>query len=203
MIKLLNFQLKLTPRCNSLILVWSMLRLKVMKVILTITYLRTAKVFLKPVLFLRIGQVCDSKTQQDCSQSGPTTENTKTVIQIPKVKQVIKYQSPGNETWIEAQVHSRAGKSTGKYKYHLNLLNDGEKDPVELNFENQIKTWQLRSNDNLAEKETKEEETQEIFISSAFLKQKVTEAKECELQSWLENYVYEVVSYAGQKLTSV
>ena len=34
----------------------------------------------------RIGQVCDSNTQQDCSQNGPTTENTKTVIQIPKVK---------------------------------------------------------------------------------------------------------------------
>ena len=58
------------------------------------------------------------------------------------------------------------------------------------------------ANDNLPEKE-KKEETQEIFISSAFLKQKVTEAKECELQSWLENDVYEVVPYAGHKLISV
>ena len=65
----------------------------------------------------RIGQLYDSNTQQDCLQSGPTTENTKKVIQIPKVKQVIKYQLPGSETWIKVQVHSRAGKSTGKYKY--------------------------------------------------------------------------------------
>ena len=100
-------------------------------------------------------------------------------------------------------MHSRAGKSTGKYKYHLNLLNDGEKRPVELNFENQIKAWQPCANDNLAEKEKEEEETQEIFISSAFPKQKVTEAKECELQSWLENDVYEVVPYTGLKMISV
>ena len=93
---------------------------------------------------------------------------------------------------VKAQMHSQAGKST-EYKYHLNLLNDGEKDPVELNFENRIKAWQPCANDNLAEKEKKEEETQEIFISSAFPKQKVTEAKERELQSWLENYVCEVV----------
>ena len=50
----------------------------------------------------RVGQVCDSNTQLDFSQSGPTTENTKTVIQIPKVKQVIKYQLLGSETWIKA-----------------------------------------------------------------------------------------------------
>ena len=172
-------------------------------VILTTTYLRTFKVFLNASTISRVGQVCDSNTQLDFSHSGPTTENTKTVIQIPKVKQGIKHQLSGSKTWIKAQVHSMAGKSTGEYKYHLNLLNDGEKDPVGLNFENQIKAWQPCSNDNLAEKEKKKEETQGIFISSAFPKQKVIEAKECELQSWLENDVYDVVPYAGQKLMSV
>ena len=49
----------------------------------------------------RIGQVCDSNTQLDCSQSGSTTKNTKTVVQIPKVKQVIKYQLPGSETCLK------------------------------------------------------------------------------------------------------
>ena len=100
-------------------------------------------------------------------------------------------------------MRSRAGKTAGKYKYHLNLLNDGEKDPVELNFENQIKAWQPCANDYLAEKEKKEEETQEIFISSAFPKQKVTEAKQHELQCQFENDVYEVLPYAGHKLISV
>ena len=36
-------------------------------------------------------EACDSNTQLDFSQSGPTTENTETVIQISKVEQVIKY----------------------------------------------------------------------------------------------------------------
>ena len=49
----------------------------------------------------RVGQACDSNTQLGFSQSGPTSENTKTVIRIPKVKQVIKYQLSGSETWIK------------------------------------------------------------------------------------------------------
>ena len=189
MTKFLNCQLKLNPRC--LILERFMLKLKVMKTILTIIPENSQGVS-ETSTISRIGQVCDSNTQQDCSQSGPTTENTKTVIQIPKVKQVIKYQLPGSETWIKAQVHTRAGKSTGKYKYHLNLLNDGEKDPLKLDFENQIKTWQPCSSDHLAVKERKEEETHEIFISSAFPKQKVSEAN-CKGHVWtLKHCVYAV-----------
>ena len=114
-------------------------------------------------------------------------KNTKDVIHqqkslLPTSKTRIAYIQNNNPCWKNATVLGRAGKVTGKNKYCLNILDDGDESGKCIDWRN-VDDW-------------KEIEENINFCSDA----DILKAKEKELSEWKAKDVYEPVPYNGQKV---
>ena len=104
-------------------------------------------------------------------------------ICLPKINDHIRYRT--NEDWQTGQIHSRAGKTSGKYANWLNIVTDGEM--KNLNWED-VKEWQ------------KVDDIEEVLLTeNATDQSRIKIAKEEELQNWKDNDVFEEVSYCNKK----
>ena len=109
----------------------------------------------------------------------------------------IMYKLADDDEWISARVLSRAGKVTGKYSHHWNILNSGEDSPSELNFATPDLEWKFHQADT---------STDEINLCDVYLShvnKEVEDAKSKELQTWVKEGVYEEVLDEGQEAVSV
>ncbi|XP_071118367.1 uncharacterized protein [Haliotis cracherodii] len=61
---------------------------------------------------------------------------------LPKPKDKVKYLLKEDHMWREAEVISRGGKATGKYRGRFNVCERGESDMKSVNFEKDVSQWQ-------------------------------------------------------------
>ena len=65
----------------------------------------------------------------------------KDVHDLPKVKDHVQIRFKDSDNWIEGEVLSRGGKSTGKYSSWFNVKNLDTKDEVCIDFKNHVDEW--------------------------------------------------------------
>lgn len=128
--------------------------------------------------------VNNGNTVQDASNARVDTEVIKEATMLPKSKSRISYISKNAEDWKDATVLGRAGKATGKYRYFVNVLDDGEENAKCLNWQ-EVDDW-------------KEIESHETYLCM----EEMEKAKLSELQNWQSNNVYTSVLDSGQKCVS-
>ena len=144
----------------------------------------------------------DTSVPAPKNNSFPTPENNEVRPQqkgIPKPKTTVKflpkYPDDNENRWERAYIHSRGGKSTGKYANCVNIQLEGE-DQI------QCVDWREVAEEWKEDKEKEEEE--EILLSSATVyDQEVVDAKLAELEKFKKNNVYEEVRDQDQSTVGV
>ena len=120
---------------------------------------------------------------------------------MPKVKtglEIVYKDVEGN--WIEADVISRSGKATGKYKDNWNVEHLADKVIVDLDFQ-KIDDWKVRGDVSEQVMDTLMCQTSDVYLSE--LNKDVEEAKLKELLNWSNEQVYEEIDDIGQETMSV
>ena len=113
---------------------------------------------------------------------------------LPARNSCIRYKLLDSNDWIEAKVMNSQPKRTGGYNNWVNVQNSGAR-PSCVNWE-YIEKWSKRDEtggtvDNVL-----------ILDRDQEYKEKVINAKSDEIQKMIDNDVFEVVPYTGQKLVS-
>ena len=62
-------------------------------------------------------------------------------VKLPTIKSRIIYRHNTGNDFQEGMVHSRAGKATGKYKYHLNIEDTSTGNTKDFYFSSEIAEW--------------------------------------------------------------
>ena len=126
----------------------------------------------------------------DQNQSLETDRNitTETNVHLPSVKSRIAYKLKSSDDLTEGIIHSRAGKATGKYRYHLNVQSPKDEEIKVLDFSTDVVEWHPI--------------TEEVMIASTNNKEGIEAAKEKELNNWKDNDVYCEVDNENQHTIS-
>ena len=122
---------------------------------------------------------------QTSSMNEKTSEETR--ILLPQIKTRIAYKTKDSERLSEGIVHSRAGKATGKYRYHMNVQAPNEGEIKVLDFSSDVEEWHPIT---------------EVLIASSANKENINAAKEKELKDWSDNNVYSEVEDKDQHTIS-
>ena len=96
-------------------------------------------------------------------------------LHLPPVKLHITYKLTDSDELQEGFVHSRAGKGTGKYRYHLNIQSPNNNEIEEYDFSFDIVEWYPIT---------------EVMIVNNKDLDSTTATKEKELKTWRDNDVY-------------
>ena len=99
---------------------------------------------------------------------------------LPRGKSRITYVLRDSSEWKNATVLGRAGKATGQYRFHFNVLDDGDEVGKCVDWRD-VDDWKPLS--------------QDVLVCSS---DDVLTAKLCELKNWEKNDVYSVVPDEGQ-----
>ena len=118
----------------------------------------------------------------------PTATNKTKSLYLPPVKSCIAYKLTDSDELQEGFVHSRAGKATGKYHYHLNIQSPKNNKIEEYGFSSDIVEWYPI--------------TKEVMIVKYKDLNSITAAKEKEFKNWRDNDVYCEVEDEGQNTVS-
>ena len=85
----------------------------------------------------------------------------------------------GEETWHEAVIISKAGKSTGRNKFYLNIKDYDEDHPKCIDWENGVKIWKPSTENQIVE---------EILITKKVQSRgDIVAGKLRELENWSAN----------------
>ena len=164
------------------------------------------------------GEPAASATRTSCS----ATVNSKSSSKFPKTQDRIRYRQNSDEEWTHAKIISRGGKSTGKNKFYMNVLDetnnamsgiDLNKVEFEIIDNSQIQskestlTEQSQNNDlensHLAQSENNDEEVNITHIPiGEHWRPDVIQAKQKEIDNWKKFDVFTEVQDQGQKRIS-
>ena len=117
----------------------------------------------------------------------------------PSIKKGMLIEYADDDKWVSAEIVSRAGKASGKYKSHWNVR-DNENKLCELDFD-QISDWRIKYPEDSVAETCVSYNLSQIFVSE--MNTEVDDAKKKELQNWIDEKVYEEVKDVGQKAISV
>ena len=131
-----------------------------------------------------------------------SNNNAKTRKNIPKIKDRIRYLHPDSNSWIEAEVISRGGKATGKYRGWFNVCDKHDSKQKAVNFESPGLQWEHIQNINEITENNQTDEINETLITTSQKNKDVLQAKQVELNSWKTFSVYEEVPDIGQATIS-
>ena len=109
-------------------------------------------------------------------------------VKLPTIKSRIIYKRNTGNDFQEEMVNSRAGKATGKYKYHLNIEDTSTDNTKDFDFSSEIAEWHPV--------------TEEVMVVSCDLNS-VAVAKQKALQSWQQNNVYTEAPNEGQHVIRI
>ena len=109
-------------------------------------------------------------------------------VKLPTIKSRIIYKRNTGNDFQEEMVNSRAGKATGKYKYHLNIEDTSTGNTKDFDFSSEIAEWHPV--------------TEEVMVVSCDLNS-VAAAKQKALQSWQQNNVYTEAPNEGQHVIRI
>ena len=137
------------------------------------------------------GRVIEAKTNEVCKVADDTEVSDKSASEagMPKVGKRYEVTLADSNEKMNVKILSRAGKATGKYKDCYNYHNEG----------NGQESWIDFSKDVSKIREMQENEEVMITISD----EKTMEAKQKEIESWIDNEVFEEVEWEGQPMISV
>ena len=128
----------------------------------------------------------DSSIQNDKIKSLENMTPLTGQVTLPTIKSRIIYKLNPGDDFQEGMVHSRAGKATGKYKYHLNIEDTSTGNTKDFDFSSEIAEWYPVT---------------EVMVASCDLTS-VAVAKQKEIQIWQQNNVYTEVPNEGQHVIS-
>ena len=144
----------------------------------------------------------------------PKTTKTADNVSLPKVGEQIFCKLQDENDWKKLSIISKAGKSTGKNRYIMNVSYDKDGDaPFWLDFEHNVSERKHQDNlpipvDDLSNKSVPAAEIElnvdynnsdhESALITSANDQIIVDAKNKELTSWIENKVYSVVPDCGQ-----
>ena len=116
----------------------------------------------------------------------------KDVHDLPKVKDPVQIRFKDSDNWIEGEVLSRGGKSTGKYSSWFNVKNLDTKDEVCIDFKNHVDEWNKVETSNVVIVPNYRHEEASVF-----------NAKRAELNNWKAfNVIEEVVDVHQPKIST-
>ena len=124
-------------------------------------------------------------------------------VRIPKPQENIRYKLSDEDEWIYAKVLSRGGKSSGKNRFYMNIVNENTDDIFGIHL-NQVQ-YEIIENQgtNTDSHSTQNEDVNVTSIPySEHNNLEVKQAKEKELENWKSFNVYTEVSDLGQKTIS-
>ena len=131
------------------------------------------------------------------SQLDEARENAPTLT-VKKGMDIEYLNDAGN--WIGGKVMNRSGKVTGKYKSNWNVRNFETDEIEDVDFE-KVVDWRLKENRSTSIAETcMTYNLSEVFLSE--MNSEVENAKQKELDNWIEQKVYEEVCDKGQRFMS-
>ena len=107
--------------------------------------------------------------------------------ELPPRKSHIEYKVKKEDSWQEAIVINRAGKTTGRNKFWMNIKRVPQEEMKSLNFE-ELHEWRIKN---------------ESVLMSRSERHDVLEAKQKELRNWIDHDIYEEVKDKGQNCISV
>ncbi|KAK4327262.1 hypothetical protein Pmani_002204 [Petrolisthes manimaculis] len=126
-----------------------------------------------------------------------THEDSVKVKSIPKIGQKVKFLSKESDEWQTVTMHSRAGKSTGKYSNWRNVkYEDGSLSAFDWNRD--VEKWIP-----ILEENGVQEPSEIVMACENMENQKLDKAKQEEIKSWKNFGVYEEVTNMGQNALSV
>ncbi|KAK4317301.1 hypothetical protein Pmani_011614 [Petrolisthes manimaculis] len=126
-----------------------------------------------------------------------THEDSVRVKSIPKIGQKVKFLSKESDEWQTVTMHSRAGKSTGKYSNWRNVkYEDGSLSAFDWNRD--VEMWIP-----ILEENGVQEPSEIVMACENMENQKLDKAKQEEIKSWKNFGVYEEVTNMGQNALSV
>ena len=153
-----------------------------------------------------------------CEVEGPQShqeEPIASVVQpmhlskIPKVQDRIRYRENPAEEWTPAKIISNDGKSTGKNKNYMNILNENsnemtvihlDKCEYEIISDDQIR---VQGNSHLSHSENNDEEVNITHVPVGdHWRPDVVQAKQNEIENWKKFDVFTEVQDSGQKRIS-
>ena len=142
----------------------------------------------------------DNCNPLDLNEPETSTNKCKSVClkqrSIPKKGDHIRYKIKSDDEWKTAEVISRGGKQTGKYREWMNIAENGRDDVTGIDFSN-VDQWEI-----VADKIPEEVAYIVIVPKTEHEHQKIIGAKEKELNLWKEMDVYEDVEDKGQSRIS-
>ena len=107
---------------------------------------------------------------------------------MPKCKSSLECKLKPTDEWRKATVISRAGNSTGKNKFWLNVKDKEDGSLKNLNVK-ELSEWRHLD--------------EEVLINTSYESEEVTGAKLDELESWKRNNAYREIDDKGQQCISV
>ena len=127
----------------------------------------------------------DSTASSGSNLQSSSQQSIKKKITLPKNNQEILYHPKGSDTWIQSNVLSRGGKTTGKNWSYLNIHDKGEDQPKGIFFDRDIDEW-------------KPVEDEVSVALTSVTTNPVHTAKCKELENWKSFNVYEEIPDEGQ-----
>ena len=112
----------------------------------------------------------------------------------------VQFKLNDSDIWTTGQLHSRSGKTTGKYCNEWNVTVNNQNKVID--FDRMVTEIQVLNKEN----ETIDEQDDEILMMQDFqvyVNEQVTQAKCKELDNWKSRNVYTEVENTGQKLITV
>ena len=139
-----------------------------------------------------------TENSPDASASDQTSTR---ISKMPKFGTKVRYLPSDNDTlWKEAEILSRAGKVTGKYKNWLNIK-DKDEEAKSIDRIQCVDDWQAI--EEFSNTNDLPEEDEICVTMSRHSEQEVREAKQKELENWSKFEVFEEVQDCGQPFLSV
>ena len=127
------------------------------------------------------------------------------VSRIPRAQEKIRYRTSDADNWTYAKVISKGGKSSGKNKFYMNILNENTEDMLGIHL-NRVEYEIIKENDERFETNNDYSQNEEVNVTmvphSDHENPEVRAAKQKELENWKTFRVYTETPDMGQKTIS-
>lgn len=134
---------------------------------------------------------------EDCIPDKNTPEDSVTLKSIPKIGQRVRFLQKESDEWETVTMHSRAGKSTGKYSSWRNIEHEDGHISA-LDWHRDVEKWVP-----VLEEVEVQQPSDIVMACENAENHELERAKQEELKSWRNFGVYEEVPNMGQKALSV
>ena len=125
-----------------------------------------------------------TESENSDNETNNISDPTKLTQLLQKINSKIVFHNPDTQSWNEALVLGKAGKSTGRNRTWLNVKSLGDNSHQSVDFSN-MKVW-------------KNVEEEGLVTSHSYRNIDILRPKSVELENWQKHCVYDEVNNIGQ-----